>query len=69
MQMMVLVIEVYMTRDEQRFSLGMVYMVSEGLAAGIGSLMGGTLLLGLQKFYTPEPVDTYRLYFGIIALS
>ena len=55
-------------KEEQRFSLGMIYMMTEGLAGGVGSLLGGIILVNLQKYYSPDPIEVYRLYFGLVAI-
>ncbi len=55
-------------KENQRFSLGMIYMMTEGLAAGTGSLLGGIILLFLKKYYSPNPIEVYRLYFGIVLI-
>ena len=54
-------------KEDQRFSLGMIYMMTEGLAGGAGSLLGGIILVNLQKYYSPDPIEVYRLYFGLVA--
>ncbi len=55
-------------KEDQRYSLGVIYMMSEGLAGGVGSLLGGIILVNLQKYYSPNPIEVYRLYFGLIAI-
>jgi len=42
-------------------------MMTEGLAGGAGSLLGGIILVNLQKYYSPDPIEVYRLYFGLVA--
>ena len=53
--------------EEERLNLGIIYYLSQGLAGGIGSLLGGALIQGLQGFEGLEEAGVFRIYFGMIA--
>jgi len=53
---------------EQRLNLGIIYLLTRGLAGGIGSLLGGVILVSLQIVFGGRMIDVFRLYFGSLAL-
>ncbi len=61
--------------EEERLNLGVIYFLSQGLAGGVGSLLGGTLLQGLERLEGGlegflrgmGEAGVFRIYFGLIA--
>ena len=50
-------------KPEERLNLGILYFVSSGAAATLGSLAGGMALEWLQADLGLQPVDSFRAYF------
>ncbi|MBA7479654.1 MAG: MFS transporter [Spirochaeta sp.] len=55
-------------KAEQRLNLGIIYLLSRGLAGATGSLLGGVILVWLQIVLDNRMTDVFRIYFGSIAL-
>jgi hypothetical protein len=55
-------------KAEQRLNLGIIYLLSRGLAGAIGSLLGGVILVWLQIVLGDRMIDVFRVYFGSLAL-
>ncbi len=53
---------------EERLNLGIIYLLTRGLAGGIGSLLGGVILVWLQIVFDNRMIDVFRVYFGSVAL-
>jgi MFS family permease len=54
-------------RPEQRLNLGVVFYMTLGIAGGIGSLLGGTLLEWLGNLFPAAPGRAFQLYFAACA--
>jgi predicted MFS family arabinose efflux permease len=54
-------------RPEQRLNLGVAFFMTLGIAGGIGSLLGGTLLEWLSSLFAFAPASAFRLYFALCA--
>jgi len=52
---------------EQRLNLGIIYLLTRGLAGGIGSLLGGVILVWLQIAFDGRMIAVFRIYFGSVA--
>jgi len=55
-------------KAEQRLNLGIIYLLSRGMAGGIGSLLGGSILVLLQIAFDNRMIAVFRVYFGSVAL-
>jgi len=55
-------------KTEQRLNLGIIYLLTRGLAGGIGSLLGGLILVWLQIAFDGRMIAVFRVYFGSLAL-
>ena len=51
----------------ERLNLGIVYLLTIGIAGGVGSMAGGAMLAGLQNVL-PDEREAFRLFFLLIAL-
>ncbi len=54
-------------KPEERLNLGVIFYLTQGLAGGIGSTLGGAVLQALQGLYPAGEADVFRIYFGSIA--
>ncbi len=53
-------------KPEERLNLGILYFLTMGISGTIGSLLGGSLLEGLQKYLAENIVFAFRAYFAIL---